>query len=292
MDNQRSEGSDGNNNFAIIKKQKKKYKNVLIIYKNFGMICYIILLLIIIIIILFTLFNLAYILFYLFKQSEEYFVTVEKTPNNILKKIIRMLKDIDELFSKHNITYWIDGGTLLGAVRHNGIIPWDDDGDICVLKKDEKKMLSLIGKFNKMGYGFSSFWGGYKLFPLNGLDIKFKNRNWQWSLKDKELQIQENFNYKYPFIDIFIADRFDDKYHFTNKKVREIWKNYYHFENDLFPLKRYKFNDIELSGPNNPIPYLDRAYGNDWPYIGYKKYDHRNLRYLPIIKFKIKSINF
>ena len=37
--------------------------------------------------------------------------------------IYQMLKVIDHLFTKHNIPYWIDGGTVLGAVRHNGIIP-------------------------------------------------------------------------------------------------------------------------------------------------------------------------
>ena len=56
------------------------------------------------------------------------------TPTKTIDDIKNMLQIIDNLFKKHNVTYCIDGGTLLGAVRHQDIIPWDDDADIIVLK--------------------------------------------------------------------------------------------------------------------------------------------------------------
>lgn len=49
---------------------------------------------------------------------------------------IEMLQDIDEVCQQNNICYFADWGTLLGAVRHRGFIPWDDDLDICMLRKD------------------------------------------------------------------------------------------------------------------------------------------------------------
>lgn len=60
------------------------------------------------------------------------------------KKMLEMLTFIDELCMENNIPYWLDGGTLLGAARHKGFIPWDDDTDICVLEKDRIRLKQLL----------------------------------------------------------------------------------------------------------------------------------------------------
>lgn len=58
--------------------------------------------------------------------------------------MLAMAKDIDTLCRKHNITYWIDGGTTLGAVRSGGFIPWDDDLDLCFLVDDFHRVRKAI----------------------------------------------------------------------------------------------------------------------------------------------------
>lgn len=61
----------------------------------------------------------------------------EGTPlRNVQLKMLDILVVVDRLCKKNDICYWIDFGTLLGAVRHKGFIPWDDDLDIYVHEKD------------------------------------------------------------------------------------------------------------------------------------------------------------
>lgn len=59
-------------------------------------------------------------------------------------RMLDMVLYLDKLFKEHNITYYIEGGNLLGAVRHGGFIPWDDDFDIVVDIKDIKKIKKLF----------------------------------------------------------------------------------------------------------------------------------------------------
>ncbi|WP_303184847.1 phosphorylcholine transferase LicD [Tannerella sp.] len=59
-------------------------------------------------------------------------------------KMLEMLKYVDGLCRKHDIPYYLSGGTLLGAVRHQGFIPWDDDLDIILMKKDFRRLLNVL----------------------------------------------------------------------------------------------------------------------------------------------------
>lgn len=61
-------------------------------------------------------------------------------------RMLSILKTVTSIADKHRIPYWISGGTLLGAIRHQGFIPWDDDIDIELLKPDYDKLLKILRK--------------------------------------------------------------------------------------------------------------------------------------------------
>ena len=65
---------------------------------------------------------------------------VEKSPN----ENGWILDVFDAICKKYSINYWVLCGTLLGARRHGGFIPWDDDLDVAVLQRDYKKLVSIL----------------------------------------------------------------------------------------------------------------------------------------------------
>ena len=67
---------------------------------------------------------------------------------------LQMLSDIDKLCRKHGIKWFSDYGTLLGAVRHGGYIPWDDDFDIYMLRDDYERFFEIAKKEMPEGYIF------------------------------------------------------------------------------------------------------------------------------------------
>lgn len=82
------------------------------------------------------------------KEKNEMFVACEKYKrSNELIKLqeveLDLMKKFDEVCKKHNINYFLIGGTLLGAARHKGFIPWDDDMDVAMLAKDYYKLLEV-----------------------------------------------------------------------------------------------------------------------------------------------------
>lgn len=72
---------------------------------------------------------------------------VDEKRKKVWMVCLDMLMEIDRVCKKHDITYFLGYGSLLGAIRHKGFIPWDDDLDIVMKRKDYEKFITLSEEF-------------------------------------------------------------------------------------------------------------------------------------------------
>lgn len=59
-------------------------------------------------------------------------------------RMLELLMEIDRICKKHGIRYWLSSGTLIGAARHGGFIPWDDDLDIEMMRDDYNRLMEVL----------------------------------------------------------------------------------------------------------------------------------------------------
>ncbi len=130
----------------------------------------------------------------------------------------RFLAEFDNLCSKQGISFWLTAGTLLGAVRHKGFIPWDDDVDVCMMADDFQKLKACFSEQKRFFTTEPN--GDQTLSDIKGMVlIDFYPGSYK-------LKMLNNGEFE-PFIDIFVnynvpADHtLDDQY----KAIKTIKRN-------------------------------------------------------------------
>lgn len=117
--------------------------------------------------------------------------------NEIKYELKEILKNVDMFLKKNQLKYTIYGGTLLGAVRHQGFIPWDDDVDLGMLRTDYDKLVKLLSEKNQINNNLKGI--GFELGEGDWPFIKIVNQN--ITVKEGKVNIS-----KYLWIDIFPID--------------------------------------------------------------------------------------
>ena len=162
-------------------------------------------------------------------------------------KIVKTLATVGAMLDREGVPWWVDYGTLLGAVRHEGLVPWDKDADLGILEEDLDRVLALEGEFQDLGYAFcyhepgpttfdSGHWVNVTRSPqnANGLDL------FPWHEGPGAMM----HRHRYAECDEF--------------KGRE-------FPRDrLFPLQRVPFASIEVCAPADPEWFCAHRYGENW----------------------------
>ena len=135
---------------------------------------------------------------------------------DLQKSILEIFEEIIRIFDKYELKYSLVAGTLLGAVRHKGFIPWDDDLDIIMPREDFEKFKSIASKELKEKFFFQDYTTDDE-YP----SLYAKVRNSKTTLVENGYRTLKRMNHGV-FVDIFVADRY--KPSLKNKIRRKIIK--------------------------------------------------------------------
>ncbi len=140
--------------------------------------------------------------------------------------MLDILENVDRVCKKYGLKYFADYGTMIGAVRHNGFIPWDDDFDISMVREDYMVFLKVAEKELPDGYKMLSVYNNHKSHTFLGRVVN----------KDL-ISMEEDFlkaNHNCPYatgIDVFPVDHFE-----YDEKINELQKILIHGADEMAAL--------------------------------------------------------
>jgi hypothetical protein len=164
------------------------------------------------------------------------------------------LREVVEILKAHGIPFWVDCGTLLGAYRYGGIIPWDWDLDIAVLQPEFENVRHALSALDPERFDVQD-WSGREC-PKTYLKVYVKGTTclidiYHFAIDEEAKAVHSVFsNEKCPFLP-------------ESMKIRErryvIATPFDH----IFPLKKAYFDGIEVPVPAKTREYLQQRYGED-----------------------------
>ncbi len=178
------------------------------------------------------------------------------------------LREIAEVLNDAEIPWWVDCGTLLGAYRYGGVIPWDNDIDVALLLPDFENARRAFNRLNPEKYMVQD-WSG-RDFPKTFFKIYIRETGDMIDIYFYDIDAKkQQCSY------IFSMDRCI--FFFDWWKTRERRFTVPVAFEHIFPLKKAEFDGIDVYVPNNPTAFLQRYYGENLDPV--KVYDSITNRY-------------
>ena len=174
-----------------------------------------------------------------------------KLDDKYLEKSLRLLERATTLLEKYNIPYWLEGGTLLGIIRENRLLPWDNDLDISIRSEDFDRLRRILPKFF------------YRGMIAKVREHKIDDPPFQKG----EVRLIKVYATKYLFfksplvLDIFVKKKLDDQYYWVvgvKRRAKKAVPARFYDE-----LTTVQFNHKTYSIPKLTDEYLTYRYG-DW----------------------------
>ncbi len=185
------------------------------------------------------------------QQEERCGFTISTEMKAVWAVQLDLLSRFQDVCHRHGLTYFASGGTLLGAVRHQGYIPWDDDIDIMMLREDYDKLLAVADSEFSAPYFFQTVYND-KQYSRGHAQLRNSNTT--------AILVQEKGCYPFNqgiFIDIFPFDALADDERARHKQCRAInrWERLLNLS-VRYPSNQYKSPlKTLLHGLLSLIPY-------------------------------------
>lgn len=177
------------------------------------------------------------------------------------QKAFQMLKDLVDVFSDHEVPYTLLFGSMMGAERHQDMIPWDDDVDLGIKNTDLQKILTLAPLFDAMGY----------VLKIDGQELV------GYKLEDKRsytTQFADGTALTYrPFIDLFLYQIVGDKYVIVPEKGRNFFPRAWFTIPEFETRKTCSFGPLTVTSLTDMTP-LVRQYGTKWSTEAHYYFSH------------------
>jgi len=201
-------------------------------------------------------------------DPRSYFMPVNQlkyTDPVTVRRVYSLARRLHSVLSKIELVYWTSGGTTLGIVRHGGLIPWDDDVDICILIEDVPKLLKSVSEFEDCGLTLQEAQTySFKIFDP----------------RDSDAVQNSHYTHRYPFCDVFVMQKVKDEYTLCDKIGRNTWPNEKYLQHQIDHIEPRKFGNFYLQCPGDPQLYLSNTYGDNWDRKGATHFfNHANAGY-------------
>ncbi|MBP7074179.1 MAG: LicD family protein [Rhabdochlamydiaceae bacterium] len=166
---------------------------------------------------------------------------------------IEVFKEICELLKKHDIVFWLDCGSALGAYRYQGMIPWDDDIDISIVSNDHHNVRKLLESLDPEKYQVQD-WSSH-LYPCTFIKFYIKKTKTLIDIYHYNLDAEsQTATYFYTYQDTPLPKKW--------KRFEEVMTKPIPYS-VLFPLKHAKFDGIDVWVPHNLEEFLHQKYGEN-----------------------------